>query len=320
MKIVYRLITISVGVVFVYSILNFFLQTEEISILPYLEQISPLKLALSSLAYLFSHFLRSLRVALMMGRQDFSLVNLIGKQYYTNGINLILPFKLGEVYRIVEFNKIFRDPERTFLTVIAERTIDFLFLFVGLFVALYFTKYSIFDLSLTVFIGGLFILGVLFIYYVLPENIRWLNLFLVKRYTKRWVVRVLAITSRAYSVIMNIKQIIRRRVSTIVMLTSLIWLSEIAGLLFIIDYLPQIEYFFLLAFFVFLSSLIPSGSLGLGALQFAFYLIYLVNNSFPYFSLSMIYQFFIFLPAIFIGFAVYIVDRLRQWRSVKNAA
>jgi hypothetical protein len=270
-------------------------------------------------AYLFSHFLRSLRVAIMIGRQDFSLINLVGKQFYTNGINLILPFKLGEVYRIVEFNKIFKDPERTFLTIIAERSIDFLFLFSGLFAALYLTEYNILDLQLTILIGCLFIASVLFIYYVLPENIRWLKLFLAKRYSKNWVVKVLGLIHKFYTVIINIKLILKRKLSTIILLTTLIWLSEIAGLFFITDYLTEWPYFLLLAFFVFLSSLIPSGSLGLGALQFAFYLIYLIKPGFPHLALSMIYQFFIFLPAILIAFGIYIYVRLNALRPFRKA-
>ena len=316
MKIVYKIITVVVGISFLYAIFTLVQRSGEISILPYVKQINPFKLAISFALYIVSHFLRSVRIALMIGRQDYSFLTLVNKQFYTNGINLILPFKLGEFYRIVELNKLFRDSERTFLTVLAERTLDFLFLFVGLFVALYITNYSLLNLRLTLFVGGTFIASVLLIYYVLPENLRSFNLFLAKRYTKKSVTRVLAFSHMIYSLIISIKEILRRKSSTIILLTALVWFCEIGGLFFITDFL-DIPHALLLAFFVFLSSLIPSGSLGLGSLQFAFYLLVATMPAFPYLPMSMIYQAYIFFPAILISFVLYMKKKIGEWKTVK---
>jgi Lysylphosphatidylglycerol synthase TM region len=314
MKFVYRLLYVLVGIFFLYTFYSLTKTTEKIEILSYLQQISAFKLAISLFAYLFSHVLRSVRVGLMIGKQDFSFLSLINAQFYTNGVNLILPFKLGEVYRIIEFNKLFKDSERTFITVLAERTLDFIILFVGLFIFLYLTDYGLIDLHVTVIIGTVFIVSVIIIYYVLPENLRSFNLFLAKRYTNNSVTKILSVSSKLYTVINNIKIILRRKSSTIVLLTVLIWASEIVGLFFIYDFLLQTNHLFLLAFFVFLSSLIPSGSLGLGGLQFAFYMIYLAEPSFPYLSLSLTYQLCIFSPAIFIAFFLYVRKRLKDWK------
>ena len=89
------------------------------------------------------------------------------------------------------------------------------------------------------------------------------------------------------------------------------------GLLFVTDYLVEWKYIVILAFFVFLSSLIPSGSLGLGGLQLAFYLIYVVQPDFPYLALSMVYQFFIFFPAIILAFVIYIIMKLKKLKPRK---
>jgi hypothetical protein len=312
MKFLYKIITVLVGVLFLYTIFNLILKTQDLNVLPHLSKLDPLKVVLSCSAYLISHFLRSIRVALMVGRQDYGLLNLIGQQYYTNGINLILPFKLGEFYRILEFNKIIRDSERTFLTIIAERALDFFFLFVGLFVALYFVDYNPVNVKFTIIIGGIFIGGVLVLYYVVPENIRAFNLFIAKRYSTRWTVRFLAVSHKIYTVIVSIKEIFRKKASSILLLTIAIWSFEMMGLLFVTDYIVEWKYIVILAFFVFLSSLIPSGSLGLGGLQLAFYLIYVVQPDFPYLALSMVYQFFIFFPAMILAFIIYIIMKLKK--------
>lgn len=318
MKFLYKIITVIVGVLFLYSIFNLIVSTQDLNVLPHLNRLDPVKVIFSCVAYLTSHFLRSIRVALMVGRQDYGLINLIGQQYYTNGINLILPFKLGEFYRIIEFNKIIRDSERTFLTIVAERALDFLVLFVGLFASLYFIDYNPVSVKFTIGVGATFIVGVLLLYYVIPENIRSLNLFVAKRYSRKWTVQLLSISHKIYTVINSIKDIFRTKASSILILTIAIWSLELMGLFFVTDYLVEWKYIVILGFFVFLSSLIPSGSLGLGGLQLAFYLVYKVQPDFPYLALSMVYQFFIFFPAIILAFIIYVIMKVKKSKPEKQ--
>ncbi len=311
-KKVYKIFSILIGLTLVFMIIKMVSNFDaSVDLKRFLYAINPWKVAISCFAYFFSHFLRSLRIAILLGRQDFSMISLISKQFYTNAVNLIVPFKLGEFYRILEFNKLILDPRQTFLTVIAERALDFIFLFAGLFISLYYSHYGIFDFKFTITIGVVFIVSVLFIYYVLPENIRSLNLFLAKRYSKNWVVNVLATNYKVHTAIENIKHIISEKPSTIFMLTLLIWLCEVFGFLFVTDFLPYNQVI-LLSFLVFLSGLIPSASLGLGGLQGAFYLIFLVQPTFPHLALSILYQLYIFLPAIVLGSIVYVVFKWRE--------
>lgn len=314
-KKVYKIFSVFIGLILVYTIIRIVTNFDHsVNLYQVLQKISIWKILISCLAYFFSHFLRSLRIAVLLGRQDFSMISLITKQYYTNAINLVVPFKLGEFYRILEFNKLILNPRQTFLTVIAERALDFIFLFIGLFFSLYYSNYDVFDFKFTIVIGVLFIASVIFIYLVLPENIRSLNLFLAKRYKNGLVVTILATNYKIYSAIENIKQIVSEKPSTIFMLTLLIWVCEIFGFVFVSDYL-SVSQVLLLSFLVFLSGLIPSASLGLGGLQGAFYLIFLVQPLFPHLELSIIYQLCIFLPAIFLGSIVYIIFK---WRENRN--
>ena len=281
-------------------------------------EIGAFKLFISCGFYLFSHFLRSLRIAVMLGRQNYSLTNLIAKQYYTNGINLIFPFKLGEFYRILEFNKLVGDYNTSLITVIAERSIDFLILFSGLFLSLLFLNYQLIQLEYTIIIGCIFIFSVLFIYYVLPENIKAFNLFIAKRYNGKWVISVLSKTSRLYHIILNLKDILSKRYSTVIALSLLIWGSEVFGFYYVFGYLASYKILILLAFLVFLSSIIPSGSMGLGGLQLAFFLISNLDPAFKYLEFSFIYQLFVFLPAILIGFIIYLFSRVKKPMEVRN--
>ena len=110
------LIKVLLGLLVLYFIFNILNNVNDINLKSLMGQLDPFKVIISILAYLLSHFVRVLRFSLMLGRQNYSIIQLIKTQYFTNSINLLLPFKLGEIYRIVEFEKTIKNYQKTFLT------------------------------------------------------------------------------------------------------------------------------------------------------------------------------------------------------------
>lgn len=246
----------------------------------------------------------------MVGRQDFSLMSLLKTQYYTNAINLILPFKLGEVYRILEFNKVVKDGEKSFFTIVAERGIDFLLIFLGLFVAVYFTEQTFFELRTTVAIGVVFIVAIGFVFFVLPQNLRFLNIFIAKRYNSISIVKVLKLSSKIHDSIEGIRDILTKEKSTLLVLSLVIWTLELGSFYYINDFLPHFKYTILLGCLVFLSGILPSGILGIGGIQLAFFLVFRDYVGQKSIGLSLSYQIFIFLPAVLVGFGIPFLKKL----------
>lgn len=242
----------------------------------------------------------------MLEKQNFSLSSLISKQYYANAINIIVPFKLGEVYRIVEINKLVGDFNRTFITIIAERCIDFLILFCGLFIALLIEDYQLTTLTFTITLGVIFIFMVLFIYFVMPENIKSINLFLAKRHKGNFIIRLLSFTTRVYSSIQSMRGIFKKRYSTILLLSLFIWSCEVLGFLFLIGFVG-LKLAFFLAFLVFLSPFLLSGMADVNGYHAAFKMVSELRPDFRFEDMAYLYQMLTFTPAIIIGITIYII-------------
>ena len=278
----------------------------------FLLEVNWLYVGISLLAYLLSHALRALRIAILMGRQDYSLLKLVYLQYYTNGINLILPFKLGEVYRIIEFNKIIKDNNKLVLTVIAEKTLDLLVLFIWAILAISFLGNGIVELKIVIWVISALIMFSMGIFFVLPENLKTLNLVIAKRYNTRTVIYILSLTTRILKVISNIKIILKSNFSTISLITLMIWLLEVVGFAYLLPFMAEKVQVWLLSILVFLSSLIPSASLGLGGLQLGFSSLDYKANQFNSLLISLTYQAFIFSPAVLLGLLLHMVVSLNK--------
>jgi hypothetical protein len=273
----------------------------------------------SLVAYLLSHVLRAIRFAVLLGRQDYSIFKLVYLQFYTNAINLIFPFKLGEVYRIVAFNKLIKDDKKLILTVITEKTLDLLLLFVWALVAILILGQEIVALNIVLWILLFLISGSLILFFVLPENIRTFNIFIAKRYNTKWTITVLSLTNKIMRVITNIKSTLRTNASTITLLTFLIWFFEVLGFCYLLPFMLEKSQVWLVSILVFLSSLIPSVSLGLGGLQLGFSAIENNTSQFNSLIISLTYQAFIFAPAVVFGFILYLFVSLKKDSSKQFA-
>ena len=309
---IYKIITVAIGVLFLFYFIHLFDELPKINFRDFLLEVNWLYVGISLLAYLLSHALRALRIAILMGRQDYSLLKLVYLQYYTNGINLILPFKLGEVYRIIEFNKIIKDNNKLVLTVIAEKTLDLLVLFIWAILAISFLGNGIVELKIVIWVISALIMFSMGIFFVLPENLKTLNLVIAKRYNTRTVIYILSLTTRILKVISNIKIILKSNFSTISLITLMIWLLEVVGFAYLLPFMAEKVQVWLLSILVFLSSLIPSASLGLGGLQLGFSSLDYKANQFNSLLISLTYQAFIFSPAVLLGLLLHMVVSLNK--------
>ncbi len=316
-KNVYNILSVVIGIVFLFGIFKYSADYKQVDLLHEITAIGWWKISLSAFLYLLSHLLRSFRIAILLNMSNLSLKAIIEKQFYTNGVNLIIPFRLGEIYRMYSFNEIVDNYQTSVITILTERALDFFILFIGLISTIFITQVDLASLNTPLVIAFIFILSALFIYYVLPENIRSFNLYVAKRYNTRNTIRVLAFTGKFYEIIFELKNIIKQKVTTLLVLTAIIWLFEIAGFLFLINVLP-FKLIFLLAFLVFLSAFIPSGAFNYGGIQLGFGLINIIQKDFNWFDYSLIYQIFMFTPAMIISLILYIKSRLQNQKKYKK--
>lgn len=309
----YQLFSVFIGLGFLYFFYHLLEQNESKDFSKVLSSLNPVYLVLSLLCYLASHFLRGMRIAILMGRQDYSLLTLTKMQFYTNSINLIIPFKLGEIYRVLEFNKLFKEKEKLIISIITEKAVDLVLLLFWAVLAIYFLNNQslpIFDLSILMVLAVIFIT---FVFFVVPENFKYLNLFLAKRYTNKKANKILALSTTITKTTESIKKIIKTNFYTLFLLTIGIWSFEVLGFLYLFPLLSKPISILALSVFVFLSSLIPTLTLGLGSIQLAFSTISLEDPSFNSWLISFSYQLFIFTPAVILGFIIYFLpNRIKK--------
>ena len=88
--------------------------------------------------YLLSHSARVLRLIILNPVSKYSIRSLWKEQYKANGVNLLLPLKLGESYRLIYFKNFFGSYFNSFAVLLCERLLDLLFIFFILSFVLYF--------------------------------------------------------------------------------------------------------------------------------------------------------------------------------------
>jgi len=304
----YKTFNILIGCLVLYYSTRFFLNSNSESIVVPIDDVNFYYIFISFAAYFLAHIVRAIRLFIIVGIRAPSIRSLIYTQLMTNGVNLLLPFKLGEVYRIVEFSRLFKNSSTTIYSIVLERFLDLVFLLLVLLILIKSFGASPeveSGLSIIFYISfSLLILALIFIY-IIPNNINELRLFIAKNSSKergiRWLKRLkyvdLSINKTFYGV--------KNNSSTILLLTLVIWALEVCSFMFFVSVLDDYAAIVMLAVLVFLSSLLPSGPLGYGGIQLAFYYISVMYEKVDFIIYASVYQIFIFGPAIVLALVFY---------------
>lgn len=309
MKFLVKIFNLALGVVLIIAVTNYI-----ISYSPSLSNISNFtsisNLVFAFLIYNCSHLIRSIRLTILTNLDSVSLREIVKMQYYTNGINLVLPFKLGEIYRIIEFNRILKNGLFSTVVIAAERSGDFFLIFSALLICI--VSFGIIDTLFVAFVVGiLFLLAMPVIFFILPENIKSIKILLLKRYNTRVINKLIFFLDSFTIFITKIKSLYWNKIFTIVLLSLLIWSLEVGAIYILFNQL-SFKYILLLSVLIFLSSLLPNGPAGYGGIQLAFYSVSLITN-FPYFiEASIIYTASTFIPAILISSFMHIVIKTTE--------
>jgi hypothetical protein len=274
-------------------------------------------LTMGSLFYFLSHFTRAIRLLILSSDPNISFRELISAQYVANGVNLLMPFRLGEVYRIYKFIEFFKSGYRSFLFLLIERIFDFSFILALILGLQYFFN----SIDLSSLLGGaiiwgssIFFLCLLITLFVLDDFLEIVQRYILQRYTSTIVNKVLKVVFYIRRALDDIFYALKKKWFSCLILTSVIWGLEIIVFAGFYSVTGSIESLLYLAVFVFLSSLLPSGPIGYGGIQLAFYYVGQQWNLQDFIIYSIWYNVFIFLPAIILAFLL----SFRSMVSSKN--
>ena len=190
--------------------------------------------------YVLSQGIRAVRLAIIVGDPGKSLRQLVQAHLIGTAASFCLPYKIGDLLRIVELAFVLRRKGnlgvwRSILVVWIERVYDALPIAVLL---LFLAATAGEDTLLVVapILAALvtFIVLTLLTFFVLPENLDGLTLFLARRYHGSQVVTLLRYVDRLYRLAADAKRMLHRKHITLMTCSALIWGAEIAviGLIF----------------------------------------------------------------------------------------
>ena len=276
------------------------------------KELNYLSLFIAILLYLLSHTARVLRLIILNPISDYSIRGLWREQYKANGVNLLLPFKLGESYRLIYFRTFFGSYFNSFAVLLCERFLDLLIIAIILTTCIFFSSLSLPSLDYILFGSLLLLLVIGLVYYSLDELMLIIHKVFIEKKSNIFNLFIVNLTSNLLKAIRKIKKILNQKSASCLAVSFLIWSLEISAFFVFFDVLDgQIDLLIFLAIAVSLSSLLPNGPMGYGGIQLAFYSIGLATNNPDLINYSVIYSLFIFGSGLLLAGILFIYDFIK---------
>jgi uncharacterized membrane protein YbhN (UPF0104 family) len=304
------------GVVFI-SYVTILVDFDKNKINHILRSFNYLNIIFAVFLYLLSHSARVLRLIILNPKSDYSLRGLLREQYKANGVNLLLPFKLGESYRVICFKYFFGSYSNSFAALLVERFLDLLTIFIILLFCKFVSSLSTSSLDYLLFGSLTLLLIIMLIYYSLEKFTPIINRIFIQKQTNSFSDSIINLTNNLCESIKKIKRILNQRIALCLASSFLIWLLEISAFYIFFDVLNgQLVLIIFLAVAVALSSILPNGPLGYGGVQLAFYSVGITANNPDLVNYSIIYSVFIFGSGLIVASILFLYDFFRVDENV----
>jgi hypothetical protein len=182
--------------------------------------------ALAMLSYLASHLLRIARLALLSGDAGLSLRALAKVHLFTSSVSLVTPFKLGELYRVLELSLLTRSPMRGLILVWLERVLDVVVILALLVLASVIQPAAVASYLGVLVVSLTFVLATLFFLVLMPDNLRRVGSYVIRRYDQGWTVGLLWLIAELRGMTGKMSQMLRGRRLSLLVFTIMIWTFE----------------------------------------------------------------------------------------------
>ena len=240
--------------------------------------------------YFLSHLFRVIRLLMLSPNPTISIKELCTEQIKANGVNLMVPFRMGESYRVIVFKKFFNSYTNSFVILVCERLLDIILIASILFLATIFSDVKLDILNPVITITSVLLLVILLLYFSLEELLAVIHKIFLSKQTTRTTLAIVTNTSRFIKILNKTKEIFTSKLPSCILITIVIWFLEILVFYILFGFLGlDIIIMVFLAICIALSSLLPNGPAGYGGVQLAFYVIgmsigfeSLINYSFAY--------------------------------------
>lgn len=178
--------------------------------------------------YLLVHALRALRLFLIFYDGNLRLRDAVFAHVHSAGVSALIPFKLGEIYRVAVLYATTGRLARALIAAWIERVFDTLLVMtlLGL-IALIAGPAAVSGAQWFLPVACIFLFVSFFLFLVLPENIAMIKRHLITKHHNAVALRALTILDRLHKLLAEAAVIWRSRFATILWLSLFIWLLEV---------------------------------------------------------------------------------------------
>ena len=312
MSYIKNFLLLSVGIYIIYFVSDLlFTDTQEIWSVT--SSVSKIDIFIGFVIYLLSHVLRVVRLLILSADPSISIKSLFSAQLKANGVNLIIPFKAGEAYRLISFKQFFGTYSNSFSILLCERFLDIILITSFLILSVIASSLDLEILSNLMLLSVFILFVILFLYFSLDEILQLTNRLFVGKESTILNIRIIKGTSRLIHILRDTKSILSSKIFSCLSITLMIWTFEILVFYFLLSSLDLNNFIIIfLAVSVALSSLLPNGPAGYGGVQLAFYLVGFSIGLEELILYSFVYNIYIFGSAIAISGILFIVEFLKS--------
>ena len=174
--------------------------------------------------FCFIHFFRVIRQYMILMKNKIHIKELTKSYLLSSLLNTILPYKLGEIYKIYLYGGLIKDYKKSVIAVIIDKFFDAFVLLI---------IFSIVDIKKGQGLSYITILLLLIecvifiIYFSFSKTYKFLNQYLIINKHNKITIKCLKILEEANELYLEVKNMIKCREILLIILTVLSWIMEI---------------------------------------------------------------------------------------------
>ncbi|MGI6107969.1 MAG: lysylphosphatidylglycerol synthase domain-containing protein [Lachnospiraceae bacterium] len=168
-----------------------------------------------------------IRLYILMFGNEFSFWDFVLQFCKTASVNMLIPFKAGEIYRGYDLDRLIGSYPLGYVYAITDRFVDTAAL---LTIIVIFSLAGEIDVNSVYLLFAVIVFLVIFVYVIFKPFYTYWNHFLIYNKTSRHTLRGLELLDRAAKIYRQMSGILHGRIATLYALSLLAWIIEIAGL------------------------------------------------------------------------------------------
>lgn len=175
------------------------------------------------IGFLMVHVIKMMRMYLIVMDKKISFERFVPAYFRTTLVNLIIPYKLGEIYRVFVFYRISQGFKTGFFSVLTDRFFD---TFAIVLILLPYQVLSMGKVTIPVMLLALFLVVVVFAYLITPSTYGFLNRYIITSRTSKRSMAILKAIEAVHDWYEYVRTLVAGRYGILILLSMGAWLLE----------------------------------------------------------------------------------------------